>query len=1283
MAAEKLPVPSINKFLEEPGEPVVNFKHWFSQFQRLLIMINAGRSERAQLTSEQKNNYLMLMLGTEGSRIFSANPAVEQIATMGYDTFSRAVREQFSPKISPYKAYNDFFTRVQGSTESVDEYLTVLRLLAVDCQFPDPENQLAIRLVVGCFDPETKRRLLTQEKVDLNTTRNIMLAEEAAKKELSTLSMNPHPQNKIGGVQRQTYPNKKNIPYKGSQQRTGATQMQCKGCGSNTHKFGDPSCKALTVCCNYCKVKGHYERVCFKKKKGMQVQNRSTQMKNCQIFLEDPEDASIQKIQKTLTTKITQRVDVSDGKNWNSVTFEADTGAEPTTMAYSTYSKLFSNLPLRKTMPLYNYDHTVIKGVKGAFLTKIRLNGRAVKGEVHVVPDQHSSVLGKNFLIPLQATVDCSGQQVSSISLQNLQSSFPCLFSDTMGTFPDYEHRIKLREDAVPTITRLRSVPISRKEAVEKEIEKMDAMGIWEPITTSEWVHGMVTVPKEDGGVRITTDLKPLNLHVVPEVHPIPSVKDLFLQMLGAKFFSKLDLRKGFFHIKLAPESRPLTTTVTQKGLRQYTRLPMGLTESSSVFQRLVSQTLAGCSGCCAYIDDIIIFGKTVQEHDENLRKVLQRLQDKDFRLAQEKCEIRKTSIKALGHIISVDGISPDPKNIQPILDCKQPTSKTEVLAFLGMINYYSDFLEDIASIAEPLRTLTRKQQEFKWTETCSTSFNTLKAMAAKTLKVFLFDPQSHTIVTTDASDVGVGAVLSQLQGGREVPIAFASATLNPTQRNYSATEKEAWACVWACEKWEKFLLGRPFQLRTDHSALQSMLTNRTTKRESSKFARWTERLQEFSFTPIYHPGKENKVADALSRLVEKAKELGVKATIQGIRAQIIRDETAKDAVLAKVLDYIQRSWPHNNKMSQDIQYYYKLRNELHEEQGCLIRDPNRVVVPQSVRRDILKEAHKGHPGMVRMKRIIRETYFWPGLDKDIENWVEYCTACQRSAKSMPKDKIQVSMIPTPDEPGAQWGIDITGPFFNDTYIVVMIDYKSKFPEVLVTKVTTSEKIITWMKNQFARYGNPDAVVTDNGPQFISQEFTSFLKDHDIHHYRTAVYNPQENGVVEAFNKYLKHGIQAFHSAGTNWNQGIQNLLFQYRATPRLAGEDSPAKIFLGRNIRMDFQMNRSEPMRHTQEQEKIQKKGRYNVGDKVLSKLPHTRKGISPFSDPKTVTEVLGFWTFRLSDGQKWNARKLKPYRQREDTGYLLEAGGQESPRRSARKTAGFPPQRYGREGI
>ena len=283
----------------------------------------------------------------------------------------------------------------------------------------------------------------------------------------------------------------------------------------------------------------------------------------------------------------------------------------------------------------------------------------------------------------------------------------------------------------------------------------------------------------------------------------------------------------------------------------------------------------------------------------------------------------------------------------------------------------------------------------------------------------------------------------------------------------------------------------------------------------------------------------------------------------------------------------------------------------------------------------------------------------------------------------MPKDKIQVSMIPTPDEPGAQWGIDITGPFFNDTYIVVMIDYKSKFPEVLVTKVTTSEKIITWMKNQFARYGNPDAVVTDNGPQFISQEFTSFLKDHDIHHYRTAVYNPQENGVVEAFNKYLKHGIQAFHSAGTNWNQGIQNLLFQYRATPRLAGEDSPAKIFLGRNIRMDFQMNRSEPMRHTQEQGKIQKKGRYNVGDKVLSKLPHTRKGISPFSDPKTVTEVLGFWTFRLSDGQKWNARKLKPYRQREDTGYLLEAGGQESPRRSARKTAGIPPQRYGREGI
>ncbi|MCP3663566.1 MAG: RNA-directed DNA polymerase [Gammaproteobacteria bacterium] len=208
----------------------------------------------------------------------------------------------------------------------------------------------------------------------------------------------------------------------------------------------------------------------------------------------------------------------------------------------------------------------------------------------------------------------------------------------------------------------------------------------------------------------------------------MPRIKDLFLELNGAKVFSKLDLRKGYYHIPLEKESRELTTTLTPLGLRQYRVLPMGLTDAASAFQRRMHQTLSGLPGVVVYIDDIIVFGKDQEEHDRNLRRVLQRLQDMDFRLQEPKCIFGSNSIPAFGHIISSTGITPDPKNLQPVLEAPEPVSVEGIQSFLGMINFYQDFLPDVASIAEPLRRLTRLGQKFGWTPECALSFKTLKA---------------------------------------------------------------------------------------------------------------------------------------------------------------------------------------------------------------------------------------------------------------------------------------------------------------------------------------------------------------------------------------------------------------------------------------------------------------------------------------------------------------------------------------------------------------------------
>ncbi|GFR83578.1 RNA-directed DNA polymerase (Reverse transcriptase) domain containing protein [Elysia marginata] len=275
--------------------------------------------------------------------------------------------------------------------------------------------------------------------------------------------------------------------------------------------------------------------------------------------------------------------------------------------------------------------------------------------------------------------------KVSALNAHNhhVLSDFPRLLSDELGTFPDYEHVIAVTDDAIPSAKKLRPVPLSRRQATEKEVALMDKVGIWEKVDKSQWVHPLVTVNKPNGEVRITTDLSPLNRFMTPDRFPLPNPKDLFLELRGATVFSKLDLRKAFFHVELAPESRSLTTTLTHQGLRQYCRLPMGLKDTASVCQRLVSQTLAGCPGTIAYIDDILVFVPTQADHDCHLREALQRLQSKDFRLQISKCEFSVSRTNFLGNIISADGITPDPKNVQPILDAPTPKTLKQVQSFL------------------------------------------------------------------------------------------------------------------------------------------------------------------------------------------------------------------------------------------------------------------------------------------------------------------------------------------------------------------------------------------------------------------------------------------------------------------------------------------------------------------------------------------------------------------------------------------------------------------------
>lgn len=1311
----KVPVPTLQPFRSAPGEGGVEIREWLPQLDLYVRFLGYNRGGAPPLTDAMLNDIAVSHLGAEGFRTFSKTPEYQNIGQITHNDFRNLLIQHFGKRASTYRARWDFSKRLQEPGEPVSDFLSCLRILVPDCHFPEAyeEEALTTQLILGSRDQRAKRDLLSRAGIlPLADAVAFLQASESALQDSTAISNSG--QSDVNFM--------RNRGFNGRGRGT-PTQppVKCRGCGSMGHQQG-PSCPARGRSCLKCGIKNHFQSECrqptpsrgqargrpFKgpnrrgrgATQGIQVDTNDLQVTNARLS-DNTHRAGDGLIRATFY------IADGTGTGFYPMSFMVDSGANVSVMSKDSYESYFSHLKLQPPVKTIRCaDGSNLQGCMGSFKVKLSFGGRIHVGTFHVVSSRTEDLIGTDFLRPLKVNIQFSNDSVNAVAvtLPDLLKEYPKLTEKSMGTYKGSAHKIQIREDAVPVAVPLRQIPLARREAAIKEVEKMDQLGIWEPVDHSEWAHPLVTVPKKDNSVRITSDLTRLNKYIIPDRYPLPRIKDLCLNLAGSTVFSKLDAEKGYFHIPLHKDSRDLTTTLTPLGLRRYLRLPMGLKDSASAFQKRMHDTLRGLEGVEVYIDDIIVHGRTQEEHDRRLRAALKRLEAADFRLQTSKVLLSKDTIPAFGFILSKDGIRPDPANIKPILETPKPQSTKDLQRFLGMVNYFQDFVRDATSLAEPLRKLTRKDQEFVWDQEQDLAFRTLKAAVAEETLLQIFDPMARTFVTTDASDIGIGALLSQISPAtnKEVPIAFFNKTLDPAERNYAANEREALACMLACEHWEHLLLGRQFTLRTDHQALTSILSHGKDRRQTSKFLRWKERLEAFDFILEYIPGPHNAVADYLSRIQIRAEQLGVNSlTGAGITTKRLQQETAKDGDLQEIKKAVETGqWKALGLGNPDHKRsLLALKDEILTKDGLVFRE-GRIIPPGSLRLEILEAAHQGHPGIVRTKGSLRQSYWWPGMDSFTERFIRTCVGCQISSKSKPAGAVEHTSIPAPKKPAAQWAIDITGPFWNNRYLVVLIDYFSKYPEVLDTKDITSGAIIKFLQNMFDRHGNPEALVSDNGPQFISFEFTEFLKQKDIHHYRTSVYNPQENGLVEAFNKTLKHGIQAMGE--TPWTEGIRKLLHSYRTTPTSTTGKPPVELLSGRPFRTDWMPNLSKPMRQTRELQ-TQHSGtkgpqdqqehrpylgpsQFRRGEKVLSRLPWVPKGKSPWSTPKTVIRVLGSRTFLLSDNQVWNGRNLKPWRTPQDINRDKDwdedaqpANRNQDPRRSLRANKGIPPKRYG----
>src|ERR1043165_5449033 len=413
-----------------------------------------------------------------------------------------------------------------------------------------------------------------------------------------------------------------------------------------------------------------------------------------------------------------------------------------------------------------------------------------------------------------------------------------------------------------------------KKKVIKNEIDKMLKDGIITECLSSPWSSPVVIVSKKDGTNRFCIDYRKINAITEIDAHPLPRIDEMLEEFRGAKWFSSIDLASGYWQIEMEEKDKKKTAFTCWLGLYQFEVMPFGLMNAPPTFQRMMNKLFREWlyEFVMVYIDDIIIYSKTFEEHMVHVEKVLQKLKEANLMLKLKKCKWCEQNIEFLGHIVGRDGLKPDPAKIEKIKNIREPRDITGIRSFLGLCSYYRKFIKGFSKIAKPLNELLKKEnRDFKWTEKQQKAFDMLKEKLMNHPVLEYPNYEKEFILITDASGNGLGAVLTQLdENKRERVIAYASKSLLPAEKNYTITELECLAIVWGIKHFHKYLVGKKFTIWIDHSALKYL---KTAKIPEGKRMRWLLRLQQYNFEIKHRAGRENKNADALSRLEYKEKE--------------------------------------------------------------------------------------------------------------------------------------------------------------------------------------------------------------------------------------------------------------------------------------------------------------------------------------------------------------------------------------------------------------------------
>lgn len=738
---------------------------------------------------------------------------------------------------------------------------------------------------------------------------------------------------------------------------------------------------------------------------------------------------------------------------------------------------------------------------------------------------------------------------------------FACNMSE-LGMTSKMEIEIQLKDDK-PVCYQPYRLSYAQREIVREHINEMLQFNIISP-STSPYSSPIVLVKKKNGENRICVDYRKLNNKTVKDHYPLPNMDDQIQRMAGKTYFTAVDLASGYYQIPVAETSRTKTAFVTPDGKYQFNRMPFGLVNAPSAFQRMMNcLTNELQNKIITYLDDIVIASSTIEQGIILLKEFMEKLREYGLTMKPSKCKFLQTKIEFLGHEISSEGMKAGKEKILCVEKFEIPTNVHEVRRFNGLANHFRKFVPKFAEIARPLTDLTRKHMAFVWGEDQNNAFNQLKSQLCSRNLLALYDPEMQHEVHTDASAVGIAGVLMQINNnGEKRPVAYFSRKTNSLEINYHSYELETLAVVESVERFRVYVLGKPFVVITDCASIKTSVTK---KNLIPRVARWWLRLQEFDFEVKHRNGPQMVHVDALSRAPvldsSEMEEASLDVFSIGDENKWLISLQKTDENVLSMKNKILEKDPHmNNFIVYDDCVYFKNEN-----------GDKLFVIPKSLRSRVVLEAHSsGHFGLEKTLEILKRNFWFAKMRPYVKQHILSCVECLYQKDKSGAKGIELHPIEKIPIPQHTWHIDHLGPFVKssrkNSYIIVFTDAFTKYVHFRPAKDTSTKFVIKAIDDIIIHFGTPTRIITDRGTAFTSNTFERYCKDLNISHILNATATPRANGQVERTNRTLLNSVRTLIEQNNeqNWESKLRQIQWTINTTTNSVTKKSPHELLFG-----------------------------------------------------------------------------------------------------------------------